>query len=230
MSNFISLLCVLFFFQLNTGYSSPLFFKGYSTCKKPGMIALTFDDGVTKNYPLVLNVLATYNIKATFFVIGATLKNPYNLLLLKQTHDRGHVIGNHTWDHKALTALTDKQIETEVLNTQNGINLITSRSNLYFRPPFGKINQLVYDRLIGMGYTVVLWNSDIDDWNIRIHRDKLWAFYQKHISEADPTKQSFIILQHDRRLDSIQILPGIIELGKAKGFKFVTMDECLGLN
>ena len=208
--------------------ANPTFFKGYTTCKTAGMIALTFDDGVTKNYTPLLEVLNDYQAKATFFVIGSSLKHPRNLTLLKKVYAKGHLIANHTWDHKALTQLTDKQIEYQIRDTQNGLNLVVLPTHkLYIRPPYGKLNQSAYNKLTSMGYRVVLWNLDIDDWNHKISKSKLWAFYYKHLSVADPHKHSFIILQHDRRMDSIKILPDIINLGRSRGFKFVTLEECL---
>ena len=67
-------------------------------------IALTFDDGPAGHTEKLLDGLAEYNAKATFFVVGENAeKYP---LVVGRAYDEGHLIGNHTYDHPRLTLLT----------------------------------------------------------------------------------------------------------------------------
>lgn len=68
-------------------------------------IALTFDDGPHYKYTAeILDILAEYDVKATFFVVGE-LAERYPELILRELAD-GHEVGNHTWSHPRLSRLT----------------------------------------------------------------------------------------------------------------------------
>ena len=126
--------------------------------------------------------------------------------------------------------MTDEQIEEDVLTTQNGFASV-SRQPLkkFFRPPYGANNQRVYDKLVSMGFTVVLWNMDLRDWRAAKTKKQIWDSYKNHISNANPLKDSFIILLHTKE-KTAALLPDIIALAKAKGFKLVSLDECISHN
>ena len=210
-------ICIIYLFTIGT------------TCQKPGMFVFSFDDGVTGNYKPLLDILEKEKVKATFFVIGASLTKSNNFMLLKDVYDRGHTIGNHTWNHYKLSSLTDGKIEQEVTSTQSGLDLIVPENYpKYIRPPFGNMNKKAYAKLNQMGYTVVGWNMDAKDWNKRKSKEQLLKYYEKTFKVSDPLKISVISLQHDRRIESIEIIPDIIRMAKAAGFNIVSLDECLG--
>lgn len=192
-------------------------------CTKPSTITLTFDDGVSENLKSLLDILNRENVKATFFVIGNTLQNPYKRKILTKAYIDGHTIANHTWTHPRLTRLTAQQIELEIRNTQNGINQIGRSKRLFFRPPYGEINQKIYSTITKLGYTVVLWNLDAKDWNLKIKKNQIWGNITKNTNQ----KHSYILLQHDRRLESIELVSDFIKYAKMSGFAIVPLDECL---
>jgi peptidoglycan/xylan/chitin deacetylase (PgdA/CDA1 family) len=195
------------------------------------MFVFSFDDGVTENYKPLLDILEYEKVKATFFIIGSTFTNSNNFILLKNAYDKGHTIGNHTWNHYKLNRLTTEQIEREVISTQSGLDLILPKNYpKYIRPPFGSMDKKAYDKLREMGYTVVRWNMDAKDWNKRRSKEQLLKYYEKTFKIANPLQTSFISLQHDRRIESIEIIPDIIRMARTKGFKIVSLDECLGIN
>ena len=70
-------------------------------------VALTFDDGPHETYtPQVLDILARYDVRATFFVVGAQVERWPDLT--RRIVALGHSLGNHTWDHVDLTTLDDE--------------------------------------------------------------------------------------------------------------------------
>src|SRR3990167_10531443 len=78
-----------------------------------GTVALTFDDGPSEIYtPQILAILKKYNIKATFFMVGANAKQHPDLV--KQVLADGHAINSHSQTHPLLTKLNDKQLNWEV--------------------------------------------------------------------------------------------------------------------
>src|SRR5688572_26382773 len=77
-------------------------------CSVVACMALTFDDGPSSAYtPQILDILDRHGVKATFFVLGSNVAG--NEALLQRTYASGHEIGNHTWGHPRLTALTPDQ-------------------------------------------------------------------------------------------------------------------------
>src|SRR5580765_6669100 len=71
----------------------------------PGTVTLTFDDGPSPVFtPQILAILKKYNIKATFFMVGASAKK-YPELVRAVLAD-GHAVGNHTWTHPMLTKIS----------------------------------------------------------------------------------------------------------------------------
>ncbi|MBD5527381.1 MAG: polysaccharide deacetylase family protein [Lachnospiraceae bacterium] len=61
-------------------------------------VYLTFDDGPSKYTEDILDILDTYDVKATFFVLGK--ENEHSLEMLKEIAERGHTIGMHSYSHK----------------------------------------------------------------------------------------------------------------------------------
>ena len=198
----------------------------HRTCSQPGLIALTFDDGITPNSKHILEILEREQVKASFFIVGEMLLERNRLPILKQIHEQGHFIGNHTWTHLNLTQLSEQRLEEEVLTTQNAIDLEAgSKQKRYLRPPFGVIDQRVYDKLASLGYVIVLWNMDLKDWNTHRSKQHILTYYQKLMAKADPTKESFILILHERNV-TLTLLPDIIRIAREKNFRFVTIDTC----
>ena len=78
---------------------------------------MTFYDGPTEYADIILDLLKQYNIKATFFVVGRLYmksENPEWSRIIKRMDDEGHIIGNHTYNHKTLTGLTSEEIINEI--------------------------------------------------------------------------------------------------------------------
>jgi len=220
MAKVLLLFCTIFlmgFSQIPTGV--------IHSCKQAGVVALTFDDGITNSSSRILDILANYQVQASFFLIGETLPTHYSIL--KRSYDGGHTIGNHTWSHQFLTRLDDVSLDFEILTTQNGfLSLNAIPIKRYLRPPYGAINQNVYDKLATMGFTVVLWNMDLMDWKAHRSKEKIWASFQHQLNNANPAKDSFILLLHTKE-KTADLLPGIISAFKAKNFQLVSLEKCL---
>ena len=118
---------------------SQMFVKTFScNSNAKGKVALTYDDGPhSKNTPELLGILE--NAKASFFLIGQNVgKYPE---LSHQIHQKGHLIGNHSYYHKNIFPFTfPKKMKEEIIKTQIEIKKITGGQNVYFRPPFGVTN------------------------------------------------------------------------------------------
>jgi hypothetical protein len=82
-----------------------------------------------------------------------------------------------------------------------------------------------------LGLTVTQWNCDSNDWRYEAtpaDHPKTLSNIADIINPSNPKTDSFITLQHDIKDYSVDYVPQIIELIQGKGYKFVTIEECLG--
>jgi hypothetical protein len=103
--------------------------------QKPGLVALTFDDGPDARWtPKILDILKRKNAPATFFVIGENMQTRPDLV--KREVAEGHDVGSHTWTHPNIGETPIAQTDVELNATQRLFEVITGRSMRLFRPPF----------------------------------------------------------------------------------------------
>jgi peptidoglycan/xylan/chitin deacetylase (PgdA/CDA1 family) len=198
----------------------------FNKCTTPKVVALTFDDGVSKNFEEVLSILDKEHIKATFFIVGGTLTTK-NLPMLNKVKSNGHLIYNHTWTHPVLTKLNKDKVVQEIKETENAIYPFKLNNSLLVRPPYGALNDTTKQILKDLGYKIILWNIDIKDWDTSVSKDVLIERYKKIVSNSNPKLNSFILLLHDRKIKTVEILPEIINYTKLLGYSFVTLDTCI---
>ena len=106
------------------------------------VVALTFDDGPHPRYTdEILDLLAEYGAKATFFVIGKNLEL-YGAATERAVRE-GHEIGNHTYSHPGLSGLSVSELEREILMNEAIIEEKTGKAPTCFRPPEGYCTQKV---------------------------------------------------------------------------------------
>lgn len=200
--------------------SVPIVWKAKTSEK---IVALTFDDGPDPRFtPKILDILKKNGIKATFFVLGANAQR-YPWLVEREAND-GHLIGVHTWDHPHLTRISSREIADELDRTAEIIARITGPYPRYMRPPYGEMDGRVYRVIHSRGYRIVIWSTEFQD--LRYPGALADAGYV-----AARVKPGDIILGHDgrrsyRRRD-VKALPYLIAKLKARGYRFVTVDELL---
>lgn len=198
-------------------------------CRNPRHVALTFDDGVSHYTNELLDILKKYHVQATFFVLGQTLEtnNFFKRTLIRMIHE-GHVVASHSFNHPDLTHLTKNQIREQMERTESAIQSIIGIRPRFMRPPYGYVNQRVVEVLISLGYIVINWNHDTNDWRYQDSYGNIVGYVQNQISFPHIKKEGPIILQHDSLKSSIQLQSGIIRILREKGYEFVSMYECVG--
>jgi len=128
-------------------------------------ICLTFDDGPDPVYtPKILDVLADYKAKATFFVLGEAAEQfPH---LVEQMLQAGHSVGNHTYSHRHPWLMPSERAKQEVSQANSVIKNITGITPRWFRPPFGRLRNAMRMQAHIEQMTTVLWSHSIIDWGL----------------------------------------------------------------
>jgi len=130
----------------------------------PDELALTFDDGPNPLWtPRLLEVLASQDVRATFFLLGSRAQAEPALVRRIAAH--GHLIGNHSWSHPNLALAVASRVREELARTSDTLEQIVGERVLYFRPPFGARRPAVFRIARSLGLTTVLWNTMTSDWS-----------------------------------------------------------------
>ena len=137
----------------------------YSVDTNEKKIALTFDVSWGKdNTEKILDILDKYNVKATFFLIGAWMED--NTELVKEIHNRGHELANHSTKHPDMTKISRDRIIKEVEITDSKIREVVGGSSNIFRCPSGAYNDKVIETLKDINYYCIQW--DVEGINIKV--------------------------------------------------------------
>ncbi|KAF9344914.1 Carbohydrate esterase 4 protein [Mortierella sp. AD094] len=220
----------------SVGTSSPVNYKRSEAnvimkCTAPGTLAITFDDGPYKYTQKLLDILKKKNAKATFFMNGNNYDSIFTYKsLVQRAKQEGHQIASHTWDHADLSTLKTKEaILNEMTKLDVAFKHILGVRPVYMRPPFGNRNDLVVRTLTEAGYKVVIWDVDSGDSQGKTPSESL-AIYKQTLSPVGENKKpGHIILQHDVYEKTVNgFISDAIDFAQSKGFKLVTVGECLG--
>lgn len=188
---------------------------------------LTFDDGPSANVtPKILNILDQYHIKATFFVTGINANAQSGLI--KEIHERGHVIANHSYSHDYNKVYSNTTAFIgEIEKTYSIIKkIIPSYNTKIFRFPGGSNGRNDVFKLAAqnLNYVYYDWNAlNGDAEGHLISKDKLIARTKETVKSQSPV----IILMHDAgaKTTTADSLPAIIEHLISSGYEFKTLEE-----
>jgi len=176
-------------------------------------IYLTFDDGpIPEITPWVLSILEKHNAKATFFCIGDNVrKNPE---ILNQIINKGHRVGNHTYNHlKGWNTNTKEYIE----NTLKAEEWLPTHNKKLFRPPYGKITNKQSKEILKLNYTIVMWDVLSADFDKNLSAESCIKNVLQNIQKGS------IVVFHDSikafpRLK--ETLPKVLEELSKRGYCF----------
>lgn len=185
-----------------------------------GSIAITFDDGpVSGKTEKILDILKKSGVKATFFCIGKNVKAWPELT--NRIHLEGHLIGNHSFFHKATFDLqSSEKIKEELINTNFAIEQATGLSPKFFRPPYGVTNPMLAKAVKDLNQVTIGWSIRSFD-TITKSDKKLFERVTNKLQAGD------IILFHDRCEATIQILPDLLVYIKNRGLKVEPLDKLI---
>ena len=145
-------------------------FVRHTLPKTEARVELTFDDGPHPIYsPQVLEKLAEFGVRATFFVLGRNVLRHRSTL--RQIHAAGHRIGNHSLTHPRFHLLSFPAVLNEIHYCQHAVEDCIGVTPTEFRPPYGRIAPGVILAARIAGVPLVNWSVDTNDWRCETEPD-----------------------------------------------------------
>ncbi len=180
-------------------------------------IYLTFDCGYENgNTEAILDALAKHNAKATFFVVGHFLESAPDLV--KRMVEEGHTVGNHTYHHPDMSAISDStKFKAEMDLTAAKYKELTGEEMLpYYRPPQGKYSAENLQMARDLGYYTFFWSLAYVDWNVDSQPSRETAF-EKLCGRIHP---GAIVLLHNTSDTNGQIMDELLGRWEEMGYAF----------
>jgi len=184
-------------------------------------IAITFDDGPHPIYtPEVLKLLGRYRAKATFFCIGKNVMRHPDIV--KQIHDAGHAVGNHSFTHTATIDFHGKNSWLDELRqTDSAIEQAIGRRPNFFRPPYGVTTPHLAKAIRTSGHRAIGWCvRPYDTLNSRSPTQIARTVLKK-------VKPGTIALLHDTHDRIMPVLEQLLPELDQRGYTFVTVAELI---
>ena len=186
-------------------------------------VAITFDDGPHPKYtPQILDILAEYGVKATFFMVGSNVD--YHPELVERVLAEGHEIGNHTYHHYHTVNMSSEVLIRDILACGETLSRFTGgKAPVLFRPPEGVFNEEIKALCKEKGYTIVMWSIDTRDWAHTPIPDMI-AGVRANLRDGA------IILMHDfigKNSPTPTALRQLIPILQESGYEIVTVSRLL---
>jgi peptidoglycan/xylan/chitin deacetylase (PgdA/CDA1 family) len=201
-------------------------------------VALTFDDGPGPDDQPIVDILARYHVRATFFLTGAhAAARPQNVQVISRA---GHLVAGHSYNHQYPNAVpggwTAAYLHQQLTDSDSLLSRLTGQPVCFFRPPGGFLTG-VAEAAAAANLSVAMWSVDSEDWKqpgqvsaaatAAIVAAATAAAGQAHpivlmhtgkaSHEPDSTVSSF-------RGNTVAALPAVIEWYQGHGYRFVGMD------
>lgn len=180
----------------------------------PKTLYLTFDDGPTPEVTeWVLNNLAEYNAKATFFCLGRNVDHYPEIY--RRIIDEGHAVGNHTYSHLNGWHVSAKEYIDDVDLASQYVD------SKLMRPPYGRFTKKQIEPLRQQGYRMILWDVMPEDYNHRVKPHECCNCVLKYATGGS------IITFHDSmkaRMNLYFALPRVLQHFTDLGFEFARLE------
>lgn len=183
-------------------------------------VYLTFDSGYEAGYmEKILEVLKKNDVKACFFITAHYLNTQPELV--KRMIDDGHIVGNHTVNHKSMPEIDNEVIKKEVMDLHTSVYEKFGYEMKYIRPPKGEFSERTLDYTNSLDYRTVMWSVAYDDWDeAKQGRED----YGKS-KVLDNVHNGAVILLHSNSKDNSNILDDVIKNVKEMGYEFASLDD-----
>lgn len=187
-------------------------------------IALTFDDGpVPWNAQALMDLFDEYGGNATFFLVGYFLDSRSDTA--KSMIERGFHIGNHTLNHKTLTAETAETARKEIYGNEEKLRALGVEGTIYLRPPCGSYNTTISEMC---QMPMIGWDIDSEDWKPQANGQ---ARTTKQIIDnvLNNAHDGGIALCHELYDNTAEAMRVVIPELISRGYQLVSVEELFKL-
>lgn len=193
----------------------------YSVNTPNKQVAISFDAAWgNEDTTILLDILAKYNIKTTFFMTGGWIeKYPDDV---KRIYEAGHDLANHSENHKQMSTLSAAQCQEEIQKAHDKVKSLTGIDMNLFRPPYGEYNNQLVEVANAMNYHVIQWSVDSLDWK-DYGADNIVSTILNH----EDLKDGAIILMHNGAKYTKDALEQVILGLQEKGFEIVPISQLI---
>jgi peptidoglycan-N-acetylglucosamine deacetylase len=172
----------------------------------------------------LLEVLASRNNKATFFVVGAWARAyPDRVQAMSEA---GHHIGNHSYSHCSLARMTEQGIVDDLVACHDVLAQLGIESRPWFRAPYGETaggSAAVKSAIRTAGYRHVHWHARGEDWRPGQSADDVASMILRDVEDRWP--RPAIVLLHSWPDSAARALEIVVDRLDAQGATFLTMKE-----
>ncbi|QJC54305.1 polysaccharide deacetylase family protein [Paenibacillus albicereus] len=180
-------------------------------------VLLTFDDGPKEEAMLtqMLDTLDKHGAKAIFFVNGYRVEESPELLKLIQ--DRGQTVGNHSWDHIALSKKSKAEVQKQLGDVQDIVEKTIGERPEFFRPPHGAGGDVGKQVAKEEGMLYMTWSNGSLDWDLKATKKDPQLVIEQVLSQLHPGAN---ILMHELQWTA-DGLDSLLTKLEEKGYGFI---------
>ena len=186
------------------------------------VLYLTFDCGYENGCTeRILDALKKHNAPAAFFVVGHMIESAPDLI--RRMVSEGHIVGNHTYHHPDMSAISDQAAFQQELESLEALYRETVGEELprYYRPPQGKYSEENLRQAQALGYQTVLWSLAYVDW----YTDDQPAAEEAYAKLLPRIHNGAIVLLHSTSETNAEILDDLLTKWEEMGYTFASLDE-----
>ena len=186
------------------------------------VLYLTFDCGYENGHTeAILDALKKHHAPAAFFVVGNMVETAPDIV--RRMAAEGHIVGNHTFHHPDMAAITDQAAFQKELDQLSQLYEETVGKPLdpYYRPPRGVYSQENLRQAQALGYQTILWSLAYVDWMQEDQPTPEQAF-----SKLLPRiHDGAIVLLHSTSATNAAILDELLTRWEDMGYHFSSLEN-----
>jgi peptidoglycan-N-acetylmuramic acid deacetylase len=186
------------------------------------VIYLTFDCGYENGYTAqILDTLQAHQAPAAFFVVGNMVQSAPDLI--RRMAEEGHIVGNHTFHHPDMSAISDQTAFQQELEELAALYQETTGQEMpkIYRPPQGKYSEENLKQAQALGYQTIFWSLAYVDWYVDDQPTKEQA-YAKLLPRIH---NGAVVLLHSTSRTNAEILDELLTRWEEMGYTFASLDQ-----
>lgn len=193
----------------------PLPAAGESASGAPELI-FTFDDGPHERYtPIILAELKKRNIQAIFFLVGLRLikespKLAERRALVQRILDDGHLVANHSFDHRHMCKLSTEHLTEQIDRTHDILAELTGMPIFFWRTPYGDYCQRLIDTLAARGMEHLHWDIDPMEWKDH-DGERVAGTLRRKFTKVGKDNRRAVVLMHDTNKATAHAFPKALD-------------------